>query len=71
MCYTQNEYDKQMIIQMNLKTNKMKVEVTRKELTLLLMGLYAASEHARSEEEASEYDELSDYIASIIEKTKE
>jgi len=44
----------------------MKLDVTREELTLLLMGLYAASGEALTQEEADEYDELADRIASIL-----
>ena len=44
----------------------MKLEVTKEELTLLLMGLYAASNEALTDEEAQEYDALSDRIASIL-----
>jgi hypothetical protein len=44
----------------------MKLEFTKEELTTLLMGLYAGSEFALCEDEAREYDELADRIASIL-----
>ena len=44
----------------------MKLEFTKEELTTLLLGLYAGSGSALCEEEAREYDELADRIASIL-----
>ena len=44
----------------------MKIEFTKEELKTLLCGLYAGSELALCEEEAKEYDELADRIASVL-----
>ena len=44
----------------------MKLDVTREELILLLTGLYAAADTALTQEEADEYDKLSDRIASVL-----
>ena len=44
----------------------MKLDVTNKELGLLLMGLYAAADGAYTLEEQHEYEALSDRIEEIM-----
>ena len=44
----------------------MKLDITNKELGLLLMGLYAAADRSLTLEEQHEYEALSDRIEEIM-----